>query len=684
MFMSEPINFIVTNVGKNALYLAQQNQVKLSLNKVGLGSGQYIAAADRVQMAAKFTENGIAAGSIETASFALRFTMIMSFAAEKTVSELGLYTSTGVLFAVASKPNGSYFKLYPGIDYVATFGLVIEQTVDPALIEFVVDGQGGLATQLMQDHLTAEDPHPQYKDYARITLEGHLAAADPHPQYPLKTFVAAEFKKIDDRINNLVGIAKLFFPPVLSVGTGVGADIYAERLKGHNYSLLDRTIVHLYCPEGVHEGWSVARETDKIKDSVFERSGTSRVGYSGRVGWATIDTERTLINKGFVNLDTQLYQEIKSGVIEVGENQAIYRESWESLDYTNENVILIISPEGVHEGWEIVRAKDQISFNVFNRSGTSRVGYSGRINWTLLKLNAVPNFEGEYPRQLTCGFANGSDFTIPVPANLDFQDTNYVPFITPESAHEGWSISRTAQGFKVNVFNRSGGNRIGYSGRVNWAVFAIKKPYKRTFYYKGQHDITVPASKTVIVDLFGPGGGGAGSIYSGGGSNPDGKDAGNSKLTYKDTVFIAGGGKKGIGGVWGNGSSYHNGQPGAAGINSVAGLTDEFELLANIPGNPGIVGSRWERQQGGAATSISSGLDKDNRGGLGGWGIGDEKWSYGGGGGSGGHIQLEFKNTSTNDAVLKLDVGGFGEGWKSGGYPGDDGGEGFAMVSTYL
>lgn len=682
--MSEPITFIVTDAGKNALYLAQQNRVKLSLNKVGLGSGQYAPAVNRVSMAAKFAENGIAAGSIETESFALRFTMIMSFSVEKLVSELGLFTSTGVLFAVASKPAGSFFRIYPGIDYVATFGLVVDSTIDPALIEFSLDGRGGLATQLLQSHLTDEDPHPQYKEYARLAMEGHLAAADPHPQYALKTFVASEFQKIDTKINNLVGIAKLFFPPVLSVGTGVGADIYAERLKGHNYSLLDRTIVHLYCPEAGHEGWSTAREMDKIRDSVYERSGTSRVGYNGRVGWATIDTERTLVNKGFVNLDTQLYHEIKSGVIEAGEAAAIYRESWESLDYTDDKVILIISPEGPHEAWSVSRAKDQISINVFNRSGTNRIGYSGRINWALFKLNPTPDFAGEYPRQLISGFSNAADFTIPVPANLDFTDTNFVPFITPEGGHEGWSITRTAQGFKVNVYNRSGQNRIGYSGRVNWTVFAIKKPVNRKVYYKGTHNIVVPSGKTALIDLFAPGGGAGGSIYSGGNTNPDGVDGGNTKLSLGAVTIAAGGGKKGTGGVWGNGSSYHNGQPGLGGVNTITGLTNAFDLLANVPGNASIVGSRWERQPGGPATSLSSGQEIDNRGGLGGWGIGDEKWSYGGGGGSGGFVQVEFKNTTGASVTLNLEVGAPGVGWKSGGNPGDDGGQGFAIVSTDL
>lgn len=678
--MSEPINFVVTNVGKAALYQAQQIGIKLSLNKVGLGAGQYVAAADRVQMAAKFAENGISAGAIETESFALRFTMIMNHTVEKNVSELGLYTSTGVLFAVASKLNGAYFRLYPGIDYVATLGLLLETTTNLALVDFILDGRGGVATQLLQEHLTAADPHPQYKEYTRLAMTEHLADPDPHPQYALKTFVGTQMDKINQTIGGLVDIASLLFPPVLSVGTAVGADTITPRAKGGNYSLIDRSIVHLFCPEASHEGWSSVRESNLIKSNVFNRSGANRIGYAGRVSWAMIDTQKILINKGFVENDTQLTNEIKSGVFEVGEKLTIFRENGEVLDYTDSNVIIVISPEGVHEGWTVARTKDQISIDVFNRSGTNRIGYSGRVNWALFKANNNPDFTGVYPRQLIAGFSNSADFTIPVPANIDFTDTNFLPFITPEAGHEGWSIARTAEGFKVNVFNRSGTNSIGYSGRVNWVVFAVKKPINRKIYFKGQHSITVPAGKSAMIDLFAPGGGGGGSIYSGGNSSANGIAGGNTTLTYKEAILTAGGGKQGTGGVWGNGSSYHNGSPGEGGINTITGIASEFRVLSDVKGNPGINGSRYARQQGGEPTSLSSGLEKDNHGGMGAWGIGDEQWSYGGGAGSGGYIQVEFKNNSGGDAVLNLDIGAAGTGWKSGGRAGDDGGEGFVIV----
>lgn len=682
--MSEPIKFTVTNAGKNALYSAQQTNVKLSLSKVGLGSGQYDAAANRVQMAAKFTDNGISAGSIEIDTFSLRFMMIMSFAVEKTVSELGLYTSTGVLFAVASKPNGSYFRLYPGIDYVAMFSLVLEETVNPALVEFVLDGRGTLALQMMEGHLNESDPHPQYKEYSRLALQGHLGEPDPHQQYALKTYVHSELDKVNRTVNKVVEVASLLFPPILMVGAAVGADTVAERIKGHTYSLINRSIVHLFCPEGTHEGWTCAREANVVKANVFERSGTNRIGYGGRVNWAMIDTERVMVQRGFIEPGNQLAQEVKSGVIEPWESLVILREANEAIDFTDPNLVLIVSPEGTHEGWEVTRTKDQISLNIFNRSGTNRIGYGGRVNWAIFRVNPNPDLNGAYPRQLITGYSNSADFVIPAPPGMDFTDTNFVPFLTPESGHEGWTITRTTGGFSVNVFNRSGQNRVGYNGRVNWAVFVGKRPVNRKVYFQGNHSIVVPAGRTAIIDLFGPGGGGGGSVYTPAYTPPNGTDAGNTRLAYGGAEFIAGGGKKGTGGAWGNGSSFSNGAPGAGGVNSVNGLTGAFRLLANVPGNPGIEGSRWERQKGGAPTSISSGLDVDNHGGLGSWGVGDENWSYGGGAGSGGYVKAEFTNTTGQDIALELTVGEAGKGWTTAGYHGDNGGPGFAVVSIEL
>ena len=71
-----------------------------------------------------------------------------------------------------------------------------------------------------------------------------------------------------------------------------------------------------------------------------------------------------------------------------------------------------------------------------------------------------------------------------------------------------------------------------------------------------------------------------------------------------------------------------------------------------------------------------------NGGGNGATGIGDERWSFGGGGGSGGRLKAKFTNTTEEVITFNLIVGSKGQGWKNGGNSGGDGGIGFAIVST--
>lgn len=684
-----PIDFVVTKAGLNALLDASKKSIKLSLSKVKLGSGQYQANSDRTALVAPFAENGISAGGVEVGSFSLRFTMIMNHSQEKLCSEIGIYTSTGVLFAVAAKTTGSFFRLYPSIDYVANFGLSLATTADINAINFVLDGRGGLATKLMQDHLLAEDPHPQYKTYAHQLMTAHVNSSDPHPQYALKSFFNTELKRLDAEIGNLLGITEYLFPPILECGYDVGNPLVAARKKGANYSWANRSIVYLYCPEGQHEGWDTTRDSSKITTGAYNRSGTNRIGYNGRSNYVVIDNERTLLKRGFIKKTNQMALEIKSGVFEVGETLSIIREAWEEMDYTSSSCILLITPEGGHEGWSVSRTANKIDINIFNRSGTNRIGYSGRVNWALFKESSTPFARDKYPFNLVNGTASGGSFLIPAPDGHDFTNPNYIPMITPEGGHEGWTITRQSNGFKVDIYNRSGTGRVGYSGRVSWGVFIMEKPVTRTAYYQGTHQITIKPGKSISVELYGAGGGGGGSIHNYSSSvwniPSNGGKGGDAVLKYGAMVLTAGGGGGGGGANWGNGSSFSNGKAGIGGTNSISNLASGFGLTKNVAGNAAVIGSRWERQAGGVATSLASGLPVDNAGGLGAWGIGDEKWSYGGGGGSGAFLNIEYTNTSQNDVVLTLEIGAAGIGWKppttqTNGNSGGNGGPAFAVV----
>lgn len=207
-----------------------------------------------------------------------------------------------------------------------------------------------------------------------------------------------------------------------------------------------------------------------------------------------------------------------------------------------------------------------------------------------------------------------------------------------------------------------------------------KYPEGLQTYFEGNHTIEVQPNQVITLDMYGAGAGGAGSVYSPS-INPDGTDGGNVVLTYLANVFTAGGGIKGIGGQWSNGSSYHNGTAGVGGSNMVT-ADSSFEVLINQKGNDAIINenNRSAQQKGG--TAINSDIGAVNGGGNGAIGIGDLGWSYGGGGGSGGRLKVKYTNTTEEGVTFNLTVGAKGQGWKSGGNSGTDGGIGFAIVST--
>jgi hypothetical protein len=214
---------------------------------------------------------------------------------------------------------------------------------------------------------------------------------------------------------------------------------------------------------------------------------------------------------------------------------------------------------------------------------------------------------------------------------------------------------------------------------VNVLVMDTSKyPEGLQTYYEGTHTIEVQPNQTIIVDMYGAGAGAGGSVYSPSAS-PDGTDGGDVELAYLANTLRAGGGKKGTGGVWGNGSSFTSGTAGLGGTNTVT-ADSSFEVQINQKGNDSVIVDRYSTQKGGAA--IASSIGAINSGGDGATGIGDERWSYGGGGGSGGRLKVKYTNTTEEVKTFNLTVGARGQGWKNGGNSGQDGGIGFAIVST--
>ena len=85
-------------------------------------------------------------------------------------------------------------------------------------------------------------------------------------------------------------------------------------------------------------------------------------------------------------------------------------------------------------------------------------------------INTLNNLKGVFPKTVMAGTTTSGLIQRPTDSTIDFTDTRYIILITPESSHEGWTVARSTDSFQINVWNRSGTNRVNYSGIVSYAV----------------------------------------------------------------------------------------------------------------------------------------------------------------------------------------------------------------------
>lgn len=196
-------------------------------------------------------------------------------------------------------------------------------------------------------------------------------------------------------------------------------------------------------------------------------------------------------------------------------------------------------------------------------------------------------------------------------------------------------------------------------------------------YLEGTHNIEILPGAWIIVALYASGGGGGSSVYSPNYADIKGTDGGNVSLSYAGNKVTAGGGKGGTGGVWGNGSSFSNGAPGAGGRVDLSANYGVFNVIEYANGANAVTGDRWSRQP--VAPGSLSVVGDTTAGGQGGWGIGDERWSYGGSGGAGAYIKVKVANPTNAIATLSLVVGPTGRGAPYGNVGGNASG-GAAIV----
>lgn len=307
-----------------------------------------------------------------------------------------------------------------------------------------------------------------------------------------------------------------------------------------------------------------------------------------------------------------------------------------------------------------------------------------------------------YPKIIMAGVIKpGQAWEIKKPdgSNISFLDTRYAIQLTPEGGHEAWSLSRQDTKIGINVFNRSGTNRIGYSGNINWSIIQTEgltsSAGNGDYFYTGTpvvFPILAGESKSFL--LIGAGAGAGSSRFEDltVNSNPaqlKGTDGEASYLTIDGTsiTFTAGGGKAGIGGIDGGNGQY---------INGIAGDGGQWLIVGEYTS-----ATRTNGQAGNATGANHKGAKTDSSG-RGAGGDGADGYltaaeGFGGGAGEGARLSIIYTNNTANTQYARLYVGKAGLGERSlntyneagevveaaeNYLAGSDGSNGFARVSS--
>ncbi|MDS7929636.1 hypothetical protein RMB13_09115 [Acinetobacter sp. V102_4] len=283
----------------------------------------------------------------------------------------------------------------------------------------------------------------------------------------------------------------------------------------------------------------------------------------------------------------------------------------------------------------------------------------------------------------TDGWTTNND-RIKAPSIYNLTDRNLGIYLSPEAANESTNFERGIDTFKPKIYNRSGQNRVGYSGQVGFQVIQHRDPNAISVdgdYPVGLYSFVLQAGESKIFTLVGAGGGGGASRRSNSSGYPLANGQAGSDVILKVNgvnIAVVHGGGGGTQGVWSNGSAYTNGQAGVVGEIEILGAFDSY-----LP-TQGKIGNETREDHSGGASVSPIGLF--GKGGSGAEGVGDEGWSFGGGGASGSVLQVQYTNNSTGNQTITLIVGHGGAGGQKGGFDSDivggAGSDGFARITS--
>lgn len=166
---TKSIIFKITEAGKQSALQASGDDTKIliDLTHVAVGKSKYLPTGNETALKNEVTRTDIVSG--EVVGNTLRFTSTVYVDDIVPVYEMGIFTKTGVLFAVVASNTDPLVTLYPNIAFVTSFGVSIDD-LSKGTITVSTDPNNSLATALMQNHVAATNPHPQYVALSRFQL----------------------------------------------------------------------------------------------------------------------------------------------------------------------------------------------------------------------------------------------------------------------------------------------------------------------------------------------------------------------------------------------------------------------------------------------------------------------------------------------------------------------------------
>ncbi|MDO5770075.1 MAG: hypothetical protein Q4P13_11265 [Psychrobacter sp.] len=273
-----PIIFKITDAGKNAILDAENAGLSLSLTHVAIGTAQYAPTGNEKSLKAEINRQVIVSGDVEKQSHTLRFSAMLNRDSITEVYEIGLITSKNILFAVASTTQSKpLLTIHPDITYVGSFGLSLSD-INDTNINVVTDPNGSLSLVIMENHLAAPDPHPQYLNAQRfqMLMRGLIPigypyythdTANPKPLFDELLGLETYWRRITGKIMLATDPNDPFINDVGIVLGQQGMTELANNQRPHVYPLQTTNLFERYDPSKVIETvWNVKSDKNSVKE----------------------------------------------------------------------------------------------------------------------------------------------------------------------------------------------------------------------------------------------------------------------------------------------------------------------------------------------------------------------------------------------------------------------------------